>query len=100
MRCVTTDAVVGRSAVEAGRCCGTLTPGTEAPADLNLLGETTDAAAAAVGSWVPPPASSAASIASLEQRLLLGRPASAEGERTSHAAVTGREATSVAYSHA
>ena len=99
MRCVTTDAVVGRPAVEAGRCCGALTPGAEAaPADLNLLGETTDAAAAAVGSWVPPPASSAASIASLEQRLVLGRPAS--GERTSHAAVTGREATSVAYSHA
>eukprot|EP00964_Phaeocystis_antarctica_P139581 scaffold104359_cov48-Phaeocystis_antarctica.AAC.2 len=104
IRCVTTEAVVGLPAVAAGLCCGALTPGAEAvPADRSLLGEMTGAAttAAAAAAAVSPPASSAASIAAREQRRRPGRLASAaEGERTSHAAVTGREATSVAYSHA
>ena len=99
--------VVGRlAAVDAGRGCGALTPGAEAVTDnlAHALGEVTGTVVAArstaMPSWVSPSASSAANIEALEQRRRAGSLASAAGDRASHPAVTGREATSVAYSHA
>jgi hypothetical protein len=124
MRWVTTDALPGLPAVHAGRhtpaveagrsgCAGrsasVLSPvrppgrppdAAAAPAERSRLSEMPGAAALSAVSCVAPPASSALSIASFEHRLRRGTLGAAAGERRSDAAVTGREATSVAYSHA